>query len=339
MSKAEKYLPFILATFIPAISMISNPVDFSGVEWTILTFRYLEASSILLIIWYTNKWLLHNSYHLKSKVGQEAAIIIVNVVIISLVCLIDFLLIPMGITTFSSLWMVVIRFFMITLIFNIILRIFKAQKESAALKYQNLSLQAENLKFQVDLLKQQINPHFLFNSFNTLLDLIEDDANAAVDYVRSFSNLYRVVLHSAKHDFIPLEDELKFLADYWSLLKVRFNDAIDLQIEVSEEKMNDLVPPLSLQFLIENAVKHNEASRNTPLLIEIQENQDRLVVQNKINPKNYPVESEKVGLKNLQQRFTVLYKPIEYGIKDEHFIVMIPLKSHSHDSKLKSTHS
>ncbi|MEL7006704.1 MAG: histidine kinase, partial [Bacteroidota bacterium] len=123
-----------------------------------------------------------------------------------------------------------------------------------------------------------------------------------------------------------LRDELKCLSDYWDLLKVRFHDAIELNIAIQEEKMNYLIPPLSLQFLIENAVKHNEASIRSPLVIEIKENGDCLEVINRIVQKPFPVQSEKVGLKNLQKRFTLLFQPVEYGVIDENFIVKLPLK-------------
>ncbi|MEQ9009063.1 MAG: histidine kinase, partial [Ekhidna sp.] len=171
-----------------------------------------------------------------------------------------------------------------------------------------------------------INPHFLFNSLNTLLDLVEEDKEKAIQYIRSFSRIYRSVLQSAKYDFIALEDELKFLSEYWSLLKVRFHDAIDLSIDINANKMSSLIPPLSLQFLVENAVKHNEASSTNPLRIEIGESKNRLIVRNKINLKS-SVESEKLGLQNLQQRFSLLHKPLEYKNENGHFIVSIPLKT------------
>ncbi len=327
MSRAEKYLPFILALLGPAVGMINNSIDLTGKEVLEIAFRYLEASLFLLLIWYLNYWLLNGQYRLKEMLGVNTTAVIVNALVIGSITLLDQLVKSYGLGTIMPAWLLAVRLSLITLIFNIVLRIFKAQKESTALKFQNLSLQAENLKFQIDLMKQQINPHFLFNSLNTLLDLIEEDTKSAVKYVRNFSSLYRVVLQSAKHDFIPLADELSFLNDYWNLLKVRFRDAIDLEVQIAEGLEEALIPPLSLQFIIENAVKHNEASTRTPLLITIREDSSTLIISNKINLKNYPVVSEKVGLKNLQQRFTLLHRPIEYGKEDEEFVVRIPLKT------------
>lgn len=327
MSKAEKYLPFILAVVTPLIGIINNAEIPMNDTWTVMAFRYLEASSIILIIWYLNQWLLYSENKLKSTLGLTSYTIIGNGLVIIIITALDYFFIALGFSADFPFWMPIVRISLAALIFNVILRVFKSQKERSKLELQNLSLQAENLKFQIETFKQQVNPHFLFNSLNTLLDLIEEDKDRAVKYVRNFSNLYRVVLQSSKHDFITLTDELKFLDDYWSLLKVRFNDAIALNIQIDKSKMDYLIPPLSLQFLVENAVKHNEATKKSPLLIEIVSSNSLLVIKNKIRPKPFPVESEKVGLKNLQQRFTLLYKPVEYGIEDDQFIIRIPLKT------------
>ena len=326
MSRAEKYLPFVLAALAPALSIIINSMDFSEYDLIMLATKYIQASAFILLIWYLNRWLLNADYKLEKMVGRNTIIFIVNVSIVVTIFSMDYWL-NINLIENTPQWLLALRFTFAILIFNVILRTFKAQKESASLKVQNLSLQAENLKFQIETLKQQVNPHFLFNSLNTLLDLIEDDQEAAAKYVRNFSKLYRVVLQSAKHDFIPLVDELKFLEDYWSLLKVRFHEAIELNITINDDKMSHLIPPLSLQFLIENAVKHNEASKRNPLLIEIEEIDQSLIVKNRINAKSYPVEGEKVGMKNLQQRFTMLHKPIKYGRENDHFVVSVPLKT------------
>lgn len=327
MSRAEKYFPFIFASLIPIFSVINHSIDLTGVESSTLLFRNFQASFHLLILWYLNKWLLYTDTRLKRAIGTEPTIIVGNLMTIVILGFINKIVVPAEIKDFAPKGLQLIRLVSGILVVNVTLRIFKSQKERSALKVQNLSLQAENLKFQIDMLKQQINPHFLFNSFNTLLDLIEEDPKAAAKYTRSFSKLYRVVLQSAKLDFIPIRDELEFMHDYWNLLKMRFHEAIELVIDIEETKMDGLIPPLSLQFLLENAVKHNEASKKAPLVIEISAIENHLIVKNKLNPKAYPTDSEKIGLVNLQQRFTVLLQPIEYGIKDDHFVVQIPFKT------------
>lgn len=327
MNKTEKYLPFLIALLLPLLTVVIYSVDISNEENESLLIRYLGGSITLLVIWYFNQWLIYDSYLTKGGINKEVAIVIGNIIIINIIVSVNLFVLPIGFSYSVPMWLFVLRLIMMGIIFNVIIRIIKAQKERSNLKVQNLSLQAENLKFQIETMKQQINPHFLFNSLNTLLDLIEEDKESAIRYVRNFSGLFRIVLQSSRYDFIAVEDELSFLEDYWNLLKVRFNGAINLKVEISEDKKQYQVPPLSLQLLIENAVKHNEATKKMPLYIEIMEEEDNLIVRNKINPIKYPAVSEKVGLKNLQSRYTLLFRPISYWVEDNHFIVRIPLKS------------
>ena len=325
MSRTEKFLPIILAVVGPGIAAITSSLSAEG-AWYLLVLKYLQGSLSILFLWYFNKGILNSESRLKKIVGFVGFTMLLNGGLISLLLFLNFFVLEQEMRSEINLFVLAIRLSLLTTVINVLLRIFKTQKERSKLELQNLSLQAENLKFQIETLKQQINPHFLFNSLNTLLDLIEEDSNAAAQYVRSFSKLYRVVLQSTKLDFIPLEDELKFLDDYWNLLKVRFRNAIDLQLEIKEKKLDLMIPPLCLQFLIENAVKHNEATSKNPLVIEIFDEDGWLVIKNKIMPIAYPAVGEKVGLKNLQERFTLLHKPIEYGVVDEFFVVKIPVK-------------
>lgn len=325
MSRSEKYLPLIIALVAPAIGIVNANVSIGQVATSILFFNYLLVSIILLVIWYFNKWLILRTNNQKKRITKYLIILGANTGLIFLLSILNSIELSERIQSQIPFWLIAIRFSIIVLIFNVILRVFEAQKEKNQLEVQNLSLQAENLKFQVDTLKQQINPHFLFNSLNTLLDLVEDDKEKAAKFIRSFSSIYRTVLQSTNYDFIPLEDELSFLKEYWSLLKVRFNDAIDLSIDIDESKLTCQIPPLSLQLLVENAVKHNEASLKVPLLIEIKSSGNSLIIRNEIKHKNL-VEGEKLGLQNLQQRFTLLSKPIEWKNEAGYFVVKVPLK-------------
>jgi len=327
MTKTERYLPFILALLVPVVSVVNNNMPLEHVNWLIGLLKYIQSATVILVIWYLNRYLIYSHHFSHNRWIYVSYSVLLNAVLIGVFLLMDVKVGSNAMSDKVGFGVISLRLVIVILIFNTILRVFKTQRERADLREQNLSLQAENLKFEIETLKQQINPHFLFNSLNTLLDLIEEEnRDVAVKFVRNFSGLYRVVLQSAKYDFVSLRDELKCLSDYWDLLKVRFHDAIELNIAIQEEKMNYLIPPLSLQFLIENAVKHNEASIRSPLVIEIKENGDCLEVINRIVQKPFPVQSEKVGLKNLQKRFTLLFQPVEYGVIDENFIVKLPLK-------------
>jgi len=319
MSRAEKYLPFIIAVFIPTVSLINaNPPHEDIAVGKIIT-QYLQISITLLILWFFNKWLLIRTRHKSRNSYRYLVVFWANAGLILGLGLLESINLIDSLASDVAPWLIMIRLSIFVLLFNVILRVFETQREKNR-------LETENLKFQLDTLKQQINPHFLFNSLNTLLELIEENQEEAIDFTRKFSNLYRIALQSLNYDFIPMRDEFSFLNDYWSLLKIRFTDDIELDVRVAEEIMDAEIPPLSLQFLVENNVKHNKASTRNPLQILISESKGYLIVSNNINPKKYARPGERVGLENLQKRFSLLLQPIEYGQKGEDFVVKLPMK-------------
>lgn len=326
MSRAEKYLPFAIAFVVPAVGLIKANLLLSDIEVSLLVINYLVISCILLALWYFNKWLHAKVDSSFAKEQKTLVVIGANAVLVASLGSLSAASLSESMNEAIPFWLIMIRLSIIVFIFNVILRVFQSYREKSKLELYNLSLQAENLKFQVETLKQQINPHFLFNSLNTLLDLVEDDKEKAIEYIRTFSSIYRTVLQSAKYDFVSLADELKFLLAYYNLLKVRFQEAVEVEIVISKEKEACWIPPLSLQFLVENAVKHNAASSKDPLVITISEKGNELTIRNKINLKR-TVESEKLGLQNLQQRFSLLHQPIEWKTEGGFFIVKLPLKT------------
>lgn len=328
ISRSEKVLPFAIALFVPAITQLNNSLYVGEVNYSVSFVNYLQAVALLLVLWYINSWLLLKTENAKNSISITLA---VNAVIVVLLSVLSGTALVQEIAGQYSPLFLMIRLSMIVLIINIVLRVFHGQRKNAELEVQNLSLKAENLRFQVDILKQQINPHFLFNSLNTLLDLVENDSEDSVVYIQNFSGLYRNVLLSAQYDFITLSQELEFLDAYCNLLKVRFKESIDLEIEIEEGQKDLLVPPLSLQFLVENAVKHNELSVNEPLKISIKATKGILIIKNKIKTKEFSVPGEKVGLINLQKRFSILYQPMSWSDENGYFIVRLPLKPNSDD--------
>lgn len=166
---------------------------------------------------------------------------------------------------------------------------------------QQISMQLERVKAdqlnaRYELLKQQVNPHFLFNSLNTLKVMIDVNHSDAADFVMKLSNFYRFSLDSRKENLIPLQKELDILEAYLFLLKSRFEEGISIQIDLRNESRNSFIPPFTLQLLVENCIKHNIVSIENPLHICIFEEGDRLVVQNNQQPKNAIEESSGIGL-------------------------------------------
>jgi two-component system, LytTR family, sensor kinase len=197
---------------------------------------------------------------------------------------------------------------------------------SDALKREE-KLAQEKLLFQYETLKSQVNPHFLFNSLNTLSSLVHSNPSLSEEFIQKLSNIYRYVLENQEKDLVPLTDEVQFVQEYFSLQKIRDEDKIELKVELTETE-NVLIPPVSLQLLIENALKHNAATRKNPLIVTIHnEGLDKLVVRNNLQPKSQLSNSSKTGLKNLGERCRLILKhEIEIIQTETEFVVKIPAK-------------
>ena len=202
--------------------------------------------------------------------------------------------------------------------------IYKKYKESFIEKetMQQLGMQQE-----FDSLRNQINPHFLFNCFNTLSSLISEDREQADAFLNELSKVYRYLLQNNEEGLSTLQDELNFIHSFYKLLKTRHGDAIELQIEVDKKYSNYLLPSLSLQLLVENAVKHNVVSRQQPLTIDIFSIAgNKLAVNNNLQPKIVKAASNRVGLSNIRSKYELLkYYGFEILQDAKNFTVVLPL--------------
>ncbi|MBW1654715.1 sensor histidine kinase [Flavobacterium quisquiliarum] len=185
---------------------------------------------------------------------------------------------------------------------------------------------AVNLGAQYELLKQQINPHFLFNSLNTLKSMVDMNDENSSDFILKLSDFYRFTLESRKLDLIPLREEIQILDSYVYLLKARFEDGFVLENEIDEKQYESVIPPFALQLLIENCIKHNVVSLDKPLKIKLYSENDFLVIENPIQLKRGAIVSTGVGLDNINQRFMhLVHKEIEIDKNETTFKVKIPL--------------
>ena len=177
-----------------------------------------------------------------------------------------------------------------------------------------------------DALKNQLDPHFLFNSLNVLTSLIEENPKAATKFTTSLSKVYRYVLEQKNKDLVTLQEELEFAQLYMSLLKMRFEDSIEYNTPQQLENPEAKVVPLSLQLLLENAVKHNMVTPSKRLIITIYEQDGALVVKNNIQPKQVVKKSSGVGLQNIRQRYQLLTdRPVLISELNNEFVVALPL--------------
>jgi len=198
---------------------------------------------------------------------------------------------------------------------------------------ENERLIAENIRNRYEALKNQIDPHFLFNSLNTLNGLIGFDNNRAHKYVEKLSSVFRYTIQNK--GVTTLQEELNFTNSYAYLMKIRYGENFEIEHNISEKYLSYYVMPISIQLLIENAVKHNVISNKYPLTIKIYTTeQDILVVENKIRPKAYAVPSSKIGLANLCERYKLLFQKevVIISSANEIFRVEIPLIKHADDA-------
>lgn len=197
-------------------------------------------------------------------------------------------------------------------------------------------LEKENLASQLEGLRNQVNPHFLFNSLNTLIQIIPEDANKAVRFVRQLSKVYRYILEIKDSSITSLNNELEFLNAYIFLLKERFGDNLQVNLNDNIFNTNYQIVPLALQIVLENAIKHNIISTEKPLNIQVFIEKDQhLIVRNNLQRKNQVQEGTGTGLKNIENRYSLISgKSIDVIMTPQYFTVILPLLE-SNDLLLK----
>lgn len=192
---------------------------------------------------------------------------------------------------------------------------------------ENERLKNENLTWQYNTLVNQVNPHFLFNSLNSLSLLVrEQKNNDALTYIGQMSDTYRYIIEEGKAEKTTVENELRFLEAYRYLLEIRYAGKLHIEIAVGKEFYGCEIPPLSIQPLIENAVKHNTITSSRPLTVTITTEGESIIVSNPIHPKLQAEESTGIGLANLSSRYELIVgRKIEVENSGKNFIVKLPI--------------
>lgn len=199
---------------------------------------------------------------------------------------------------------------------------FQAWRESAVNEER---LQKESIRLQYNALKNQVNPHFLFNSLNTLTTLVYKDADLAARFIKQLSEVYRYVLENKGTELVSLEEEISFCKKYIYLQQIRHGDSLKVDFNIAENHAIRVVP-LSIQLLLENAIKHNEISEENPLQIVVETGEGSIIIRNNLQARKVIPESGGIGLDNLRQRYAFLSnKPLETRNDYGNFTVSIPL--------------
>jgi hypothetical protein len=186
-------------------------------------------------------------------------------------------------------------------------------------------MQQLSIKQEFELLKQQVDPHFLFNCFNTLSSLITEDIHRAENFLEELRKVYQYLLSNKQEDFVPLEKELLFIQSYYALLQTRFSNSLELTITVSNEHLRQYIPSLSLQLLVENAVKHNIVSKSRKLYIAIYStNQNQLVVTNNLQRKLIKGRSFGIGMETIKAKYALYQQKIKVQEDAVNYTVVLP---------------
>lgn len=201
----------------------------------------------------------------------------------------------------------------------------KIQMEWHRMAVNQEKLKRESLSSRYEALKNQVNPHFLFNSLNVLTGLVYKDPDLAARFIKQLSRVYRYVLDTREEEVVNLENELDFLESYFFLQKMRFNN--NLIIKINVDKAEDLqIPPLALQMLVENAIKHNKISDDKKLTISIYTDGEYLNIENNLQKKEIIQKSSGIGLANIESRYEFLTgKKVIIEDQDNRFIVKLPV--------------
>ncbi|MDO8367015.1 MAG: tetratricopeptide repeat protein [Saprospiraceae bacterium] len=201
------------------------------------------------------------------------------------------------------------------------------QKRSEGLQDKTQQLEKQQLINEIDLLKTQVNPHFLFNSLSILSSLVHVNADLSEQFIEQLARSYRYILEQKDQTLVSLRTELEFIRSYAFLLKIRFDNKFDLRMQIAESDLDRYkIAPLTLQLLLENAVKHNRMSAQDPLVVEVLVDNDFLVVKNPLRMRPQREPSTGTGLNNIINRYALLTdRTVKAGECEDSFIVRVPL--------------
>ncbi len=291
--------------------------------------NFVLTTLFALFVWYYNMYTLPaysrkdiaHGFSVKRLVKNLALGLLVMFLLASLQ---QFILthLPFG----ATMVMVEVRGILITITFYMFIQLLYQSYHNQQVSIELERSKMDNLGAQYELLKQQVNPHFLFNSLNTLKYMVESRDEHTVEFVLKLSDFYRFTLESRKLNLIKLGEELKIMDAYVFLLKARFEEGIDLSVDIDPQLQQTWIPPFTLQLLVENCIKHNVVSLERPLQIKIFSEGDFIVVQNQIQLKRTPEASTGMGLENINQRYThLLDKKIIIQPNDTLFTIKLPV--------------
>jgi sensor histidine kinase YesM len=228
--------------------------------------------------------------------------------------------------TTAEVWKIGILITIVLFVYEIFYGWFYSYRHYAHTQVEWLRSERWQLELQFESLKSQISPHFLFNCLNTISSLLYKDSKLAEEFIRRMAETFQYVLNNQKRTFVSLREELEFVKSYYYLLQVRFENNLKLEINIPKNLLNSPIPPLTLQMLIENAVKHNQINRENPLLVYLsaKDNTHLLITNTKTTGSTNPT-STKVGLENIRKRYSFFTKQAIEIRNESKYVVQLPV--------------
>ncbi len=310
ISNAEKYLPYLYPVLMPILTLFAYKIPFHSVQEAL---RYLAFTGFiqLILLLVVQKAVYSTAYNQVIR-WLIAAFVCCFIIICYLFLEYSFVHFTEGFAN-PNKWIPTVRYIINIPIYIAILESIKSFNERSRFHADNIALQSENVKAQFNQLLQQINPHFLFNSLTTLQAMVRSKDARTEEFIIKLKEVYHQTLKKEKGT-VTLGEELDFFNAYMYLMRLRQEQAIFLEIQVSEESLAYHLPTFTLQLLAENCIKHNIVSEAKPLHIRIyQKNTKSITIANNYQPKKVKVESFGIGIENLKKRYALA--GIEQGVE------------------------
>ncbi|WP_316828933.1 sensor histidine kinase [Pedobacter miscanthi] len=324
---------FILAGSLTLSALLLRKEPFTGITYWQVLYFILSVHVGVGVCWMSLGYFITGNFGFRYKVVKHFLAIIISIMVSFLLAYLMHLLLPANplegkSVGFDTLDNILVNFSGMVVVSLICYVVFYSAHTTSALqntRFENERLEQAHLRAQLISLQQQISPHFLFNSLSTLRTMVADQPTR--NYIVQLSNVYRYVLRFNEHYLTALSEELNFINSYLYILNERFEDALYVKVNVAPECLHLQLPPMSLQLLVENAIKHNMASPDKPLQIAIFNGDGHsLTVENNLQKKMSGVERGGTGLKNIIERYKLLAgKDIKISQNSEKFAVIIPL--------------
>jgi LytS/YehU family sensor histidine kinase len=314
----EKILPIVFSLFLSGFNLFSGTAEnLFGNFYA----RWLSVAVLLYVLWIV----LDKVSQVQSKRKYWFVALVLFVAVALIYLLLMFFVFK---EQYEIKWRVINKLVSVSMLFLIVQHILRTRKNLNQITLEKEQIQSENYKAQLQELRLKVDPHFLFNSLNTLRTMIRNSNSQAEEFVMHLSGFYRQTLNLNSESTISLNDEIEVMKSYLSLMKMRTEGKVNVTININEDWLHYQIPTLSLQIIVENCFKHNTISATQPLELEISSAEDFYIsVKNNLNPKLSKTENSGYGLDNIKRRYELL--GVKNGIitqkNDTHFEVKLKL--------------